>query len=38
MLSNGYWWLLPVLGVVFMVALLVFASRRRRRATDEASL
>jgi hypothetical protein len=38
MLSNGYWWLLPVLGVVFMVALLVFASRRRRRSTEEASL
>ena len=37
MLTGGYWWLLPVLGVVFMIALLVFASRRRRRASDEAS-
>lgn len=36
MLTGGYWWLLPILGVVFMVALLVFASRvRRRRAAEQ---
>lgn len=34
-LSRGYWWLVPILLVVFMVALLVFASRiRRRRGND----
>jgi hypothetical protein len=38
LLSRGYWWMVPVLGVIFMVALLVFASRvRRRRASDAAA-
>lgn len=32
LLTAGYWWMLPVLAVVFMVALLVSASRMRRRA------
>ena len=37
MLTGGYWWLLPILGVVFMISLLVFASRvRRRRAAEQA--
>ena len=36
MLTGGYWWLLPILAVVFMIALLVFASRvRRRRAAEQ---
>lgn len=33
--TRGYWWMLPIIAVVFMIALLVFASRmRRRRASD----
>lgn len=35
LLARGYWWMLPVLGVVFMIALLVFASRMRRRKSAE---
>lgn len=35
LLARGYWWMLPVLAVVFMVALLVFASRVRRRKSAE---
>ena len=35
LLTAGYWWMLPVLAVVFMVALLVFASRMRRRAAGK---
>jgi hypothetical protein len=35
LLTVGYWWMLPVLAVVFMVALLVFASRMRRRAAGK---
>ncbi|MES2972733.1 MAG: cellulose synthase [Pseudomonadota bacterium] len=31
LLGRGYWWMLPVLAIVFMVSLLVFASRARRR-------
>ncbi|MDQ3272726.1 MAG: hypothetical protein M3Q12_11260, partial [Pseudomonadota bacterium] len=38
LLAQGYWWMLPVLGVVFMIALLVFASRmRRRKAAEQAT-
>ena len=33
LLARGYWWMLPIIGIVFMVALLVFASRMRRRRT-----
>ena len=33
LLTAGYWWMLPVLVVIFMIALLVFASRMRRRAS-----
>ena len=33
LLTIGYWWMLPVLIVIFMIALLVFASRMRRRAS-----
>ena len=35
MFSISFWWLLPVLGVAFLIALLVFASRRRRRANGQ---
>ncbi|AYQ27420.1 MULTISPECIES: cellulose biosynthesis cyclic di-GMP-binding regulatory protein BcsB [unclassified Polaromonas] len=35
LLARGYWWMLPILGVVFMIALLVFASRVRRRKSAE---
>lgn len=35
LLARGYWWILPVLGVVFLIALLVFASRVRRRKSAE---
>ncbi|MES2944876.1 MAG: cellulose biosynthesis cyclic di-GMP-binding regulatory protein BcsB [Pseudomonadota bacterium] len=39
MISGSYWWLLPILCVVAMVMLLVFASRtRRRRASEKADL
>ena len=39
LLSRGYWWILPILAVIFMIALLVFASRiRRRKATDAKGL
>lgn len=31
LLARGYWWMLPIIGIVFMVLLLVFASRMRRR-------
>jgi hypothetical protein len=31
LLARGYWWMLPIIGIVFMVSLLVFASRMRRR-------
>ncbi|MDP1954148.1 MAG: cellulose synthase [Polaromonas sp.] len=38
LLARGYWWMLPVLGVVFMIGLLVFASRvRRRKAAEQAA-
>ena len=36
LLARGYWWMLPIIGIVFMVSLLVFASRmRRRKAADK---
>ncbi len=35
MTSASYWWLLPVLAVIGMVLLLVFASRARRRRVAE---
>jgi hypothetical protein len=39
LLQFGYWWMLPILGLVFMIALLVFASRmRRRNAADRDAL
>jgi hypothetical protein len=31
LLARGYWWMLPILAIAFMIALLVFASRMRRR-------
>jgi hypothetical protein len=31
LLGRGYWWMLPVVLVAFMIGLLVFASRARRR-------
>ena len=31
LLARGYWWMLPIIGIAFMIALLVFASRMRRR-------
>lgn len=35
LLARGYWWMLPIIAIVFMVSLLVFASRmRRRKAAD----
>lgn len=37
-LSRGYWWMLPILAFVFMIVLLVFASRRRRRAIERSNL
>lgn len=34
--ERGYWWLLPILLAVFFIALLVYASRmRRRKSTGE---
>lgn len=33
LLGQGYWWMVPVLAIIFMIALLVFASRARRRKT-----
>ena len=37
--SRSYWWMLPILAIVFMIALLVFASRmRRRKASERGSL
>ena len=39
MIAGNYWWLLPVLAVIGMVLLLVFASRaRRRRASEKTEL
>lgn len=35
MISGIYWWLLPILAVISMVVLLVFASRARRRQAAE---
>ena len=35
LLRASDWWLLPVLAVFFMVALLVFAGRKRRRAAGK---
>jgi hypothetical protein len=35
LLSRGYWWMLPIIGIVFMIALLVLASRMRRRKAAE---
>ena len=35
LLRASDWWLLPVLAVFFMVALLVFAGRKRRRAAEK---
>jgi len=35
MISASYWWLLPILAVIGMVLLLVFASRARRRQAAE---
>lgn len=38
LLARGYWWMLPIIGIVFMVSLLVFASRmRRRKAVDKSN-
>ncbi len=36
--ERTYWWLLPVLVVVFFIALLVYASRVRRRKSANAQL
>ena len=36
LLARGYWWMLPIIAIVFMVSLLVFASRMRRsKAADK---
>jgi hypothetical protein len=35
LLSRGYWWMVPIVVIVFMIALLVFASRVRRRKAAE---
>ena len=35
MISSSYWWLLPILAVIGMVLLMVFASRARRRRAAE---
>ena len=35
LLTIGYGWMLPVLIVICMIALLVFASRMRRRASGQ---
>jgi hypothetical protein len=36
LLTRGYWWMVPIVAIVFMVALLVLASRMRRRKNDQA--
>lgn len=36
--ERTYWWLLPFLVVVFFIALLVYASRVRRRKSENAQL
>ncbi|MEP6790797.1 MAG: cellulose synthase [Ramlibacter sp.] len=35
LLSRGYWWMMPIAIFAFMIGLLVFASRRRRRKAGE---
>jgi hypothetical protein len=35
LLSRGYWWMVPIVAIVFMIALLVLASRVRRRKAAE---
>jgi len=34
LLGQGYWWILPLLGIALLIALMVFASRVRRRERD----
>jgi len=36
--ERTYWWLLPILVVAFFLALLVYASRVRRRKNENAQL
>ena len=33
-LGQGYWWTLPLLAIALLIALMVFASRMRRRERD----
>jgi hypothetical protein len=35
LLGAGYWWMVPILAIAFMVSLMVFASRTRRRMAAE---
>jgi hypothetical protein len=35
LLSRGYWWMVPIVFIVFMIALLVLASRVRRRKSGQ---
>jgi hypothetical protein len=36
LLSRGYWWMVPIVVIVFMIALLVLASRvRRQKSADK---
>jgi hypothetical protein len=34
LLGQGYWWTVPLLAIVLLIALMVFASRVRRRERD----
>jgi hypothetical protein len=36
--ERTYWWLLPILVIVFFIALLVYASRVRRRKSASSDL
>lgn len=36
--ERTYWWLLPILVIAFFIALLVYASRVRRRKNANAQL